>query len=137
MDYRTQVHAFGPLTPLEETLRALNIAGPVTLQPAPAWHRPHLSSVILGARDSSQLETNLRAVTLRLTAAETAALDAASDPRPVDYPYGEMGQEQRSRELAGGRLTNIFITYCGASLRPAHVAMGAVSELAVRAGLAA
>jgi len=36
-----------------------------------------------------------------LTAAETAALDAASDPHPVDYPYGELGVDQRSRNLGG------------------------------------
>jgi len=30
-----------------------------------------------------------------------AALDAASDPRATDYPYGEMGAEQRDRRLTG------------------------------------
>ena len=30
----------------------------------------------------------------------TAALDAASDPHPVDYPYGELGVDQRSRTLS-------------------------------------
>ena len=51
----------------------------------------------------SQLETNLRSAQLHLTAAETAALDAASDPHPVDYPYGELGVDQRSRSLNPGR----------------------------------
>ncbi len=71
-----------------------------------AWvtGRPGVSSTILGARTTGQLETNLRAGDLRLTPAETAALDAASDLRPTDYPYGEMGLEQRSRNIAGGRL---------------------------------
>jgi hypothetical protein len=54
---------------------------------------------ILGARTISQLETNLRAARLHLTAAETATLDAASDPHPTDYPYGEVGVEQRARTL--------------------------------------
>jgi aryl-alcohol dehydrogenase (NADP+) len=63
--------------------------------------RPSVTSTILGARSLEQLETNLRAADLHLSAAETAALDAASDPRPVDYPYGEMGEDQRSRQLAG------------------------------------
>src|SRR5208282_4755414 len=69
-----------------------------------AWviGRPAVSSTILGARTLSQLETNLRAADLHLTAAETAALDAASDPHPVDYPYGEMGVDQRDRHLPGG-----------------------------------
>jgi aryl-alcohol dehydrogenase-like predicted oxidoreductase len=66
-----------------------------------AWvtARPAVSSTILGARTLDQLEANLRSADLRLTAAETAALDAASDPHPVDYPYGELGVDQRSRSL--------------------------------------
>jgi aryl-alcohol dehydrogenase-like predicted oxidoreductase len=70
-----------------------------------AWvtSRPAVTSTILGARTLAQLETNLKAADLRLSEAETAALDAASDLRATDYPYGEMGIEQRSRRLAGGR----------------------------------
>ena len=69
-----------------------------------AWvtDRPAVTSTILGARTVEQLEANLRAADLHLTEAETSALDAASDPRGVDYPYGEMGVEQRGRRLAGG-----------------------------------
>jgi aryl-alcohol dehydrogenase (NADP+) len=67
-----------------------------------AWvtGRPGVSSTILGARTLDQLETNLRSADLHLTAAETAALDAASDPHPVDYPYGELGVDQRSRSMS-------------------------------------
>ena len=70
-----------------------------------AWvtGRPAVSSTILGARTLDQLEANLRAADLHLTEAETAALDAASDPHPTDYPYGELGVEQRARTLPGGR----------------------------------
>jgi hypothetical protein len=50
----------------------------------------------------SQLEANLRASGLRLSPAETAALNAASDPHPADYPYGELGVDQRSRTLPPG-----------------------------------
>jgi aryl-alcohol dehydrogenase-like predicted oxidoreductase len=66
-----------------------------------AWvtARPAVSSTILGARTLEQLETNLRSAELHLTETETAALDAASDPHPVDYPYGELGVDQRSRTL--------------------------------------
>jgi aryl-alcohol dehydrogenase-like predicted oxidoreductase len=66
-----------------------------------AWvtGRPGVSSTILGARTLDQLEANLRSADLHLTAAETAALDAASDPHPVDYPYGELGVDQQSRRL--------------------------------------
>jgi aryl-alcohol dehydrogenase-like predicted oxidoreductase len=69
-----------------------------------AWvtGRPGVTSTILGARTADQLEANLRAAGLRLSTAETAALNAASDPQAADYPYGEMGTEQRDRRLAGG-----------------------------------
>lgn len=74
-------------------------------QVALAWvtARPGVTSTILGARTLEQLEDNLGAADLHLGAEETAALDEASDPQPADYPYGELGVEQRSRTLAGGR----------------------------------
>ena len=66
-----------------------------------AWvtGRPAVTSTILGARTAGQLEVNLRAAGLTLTADEAAALDAASDPAAPDYPYGELGVEQRDRRL--------------------------------------
>ena len=69
-----------------------------------AWvtGRPAVTSTILGARTAGQLDTNLRAAGLTLTADETAALDAISDPAPPDYPYGELGVEQRDRRLPLG-----------------------------------
>jgi aryl-alcohol dehydrogenase-like predicted oxidoreductase len=69
-----------------------------------AWvtGRPAVSSTILGARTTDQLQANLRAAGLRLTPEETAVLDAASDPGPVDYPYGELGVQQRMRSLDAG-----------------------------------
>ncbi len=68
-----------------------------------AWvtSRPAVSATILGARTDEQLAANLRAASLRLSAAETASLDAASDPQPPDYPYGELGVAQRDRQLTG------------------------------------
>ena len=70
-----------------------------------AWvtDRPAVTSTILGARTLEQLETNLKAADLHLTAAETAVLDEASDLHAADYPYGEMGVGQRDRNLAGRR----------------------------------
>jgi aryl-alcohol dehydrogenase-like predicted oxidoreductase len=70
-----------------------------------AWllARPAVTSVILGARTLEQLESNLGAADLILTAEETADLTAASDLQAVDYPYGEMGVAQRGRRLSGGR----------------------------------
>ena len=66
-----------------------------------AWvtDRPGVTSTILGARTLEQLDVNLAAADLRLTAEETAALDEASDPGAPDYPYGELGIGQRDRTL--------------------------------------
>ena len=73
-------------------------------QVALAWlaDRPAVTSVILGARTTDQLDDNLGAAGLHLTAEETARLDAASDPGAADYPYGGPGDAQRSRSLASG-----------------------------------
>jgi aryl-alcohol dehydrogenase-like predicted oxidoreductase len=69
-----------------------------------AWlvDRPAVTSVILGARTTDQLEDNLGAAGLHLTDEETARLDAASDPGAADYPYGGPGIAQRARSLDGG-----------------------------------
>ncbi len=69
-----------------------------------AWlnNRPAVVSPILGARTTGQLRTNLRAAGLELSAEEHAALDDASDLGASDYPYGELGVDQRSRDLDGG-----------------------------------
>ena len=68
-----------------------------------AWvtDRPAVTSTILGARTTEQLEANLKAADLHLNPEETAALDAASDPAAADYPYGELGIDQRNRVLSG------------------------------------
>jgi aryl-alcohol dehydrogenase-like predicted oxidoreductase len=74
-------------------------------QVALAWlvDRPTVTSVILGARTLEQLDDNLGAAGLHLSEEETARLDAASDPAPADYPYGESGIEQRTRRLEAAR----------------------------------
>jgi aryl-alcohol dehydrogenase (NADP+) len=66
-----------------------------------AWvtDRPGVTSTILGARTLEQLDTNLRSTDLHLTAAETAVLDGASDLHAPDYPYGDLGLDQRSRSI--------------------------------------
>jgi aryl-alcohol dehydrogenase-like predicted oxidoreductase len=69
-----------------------------------AWvtDRPGVTSTILGARTLDQLEDNLSSVEVRLDDDERAALDRASDLNATDYPYGEMGIDQRGRDLATG-----------------------------------
>ena len=70
-----------------------------------AWlvARPAVTSVILGARNLHQLDDNLSAGVLHLTAEETATLSAASAPVVPDYPYGKGGIDQRHRKIEGGR----------------------------------
>ncbi len=74
-------------------------------QVALAWlsDRPAVTSVILGARTTEQLDDNLGAAGLHLSEEETQRLDAASDPGAADYPYGGPGIEQRLRRIDGGR----------------------------------
>ncbi|SCF20412.1 aldo/keto reductase [Micromonospora mirobrigensis] len=69
-----------------------------------AWlaDRPAVTSVILGARTTDQLDDNLTAADLRLDAEDTRLLDEASAPPVADYPYGEAGVRQRGRELPAG-----------------------------------
>jgi aryl-alcohol dehydrogenase-like predicted oxidoreductase len=68
-----------------------------------AWvtDRPGVTSTILGARTIEQLEANLKAADLHLDPEESAALDEASDLGATDYPYGELGVDQRNRVLSG------------------------------------
>lgn len=77
--------------------------GVTMAQVALAWlaDRPRVTSVILGARTVAQLQDDLGAAGLHLTADEIAQLDTASDPAAADYPYGGPGVEQRSRAIAG------------------------------------
>ena len=77
--------------------------GVTMAQVALAWlrNRPGVTSVILGARTTSQLEGNLSSADLVLSAEDVARLDAVSDPAPADYPYGEIGTGQHQRDLAG------------------------------------
>ena len=59
--------------------------------------------MILGARTVAQLEENLKAQAVKLSAEEVAALDEPGRPPITDYPYGVGGTKQRTRPIAGGR----------------------------------
>lgn len=97
---------------IEATWRVLDELGAVAdesgltrAQTALAWvaDRPGVTAPILGARTVTQLSESLAMADLHLDAAAQARLDAVSTPRLPDYPYGELGVEQRSRALDGGR----------------------------------
>ena len=61
--------------------------------------QPTVDTIVIAARTDEQLADNLGAAGLHLDEDETARLDAASDPGPGDYPYGDMGVHQRGRTV--------------------------------------
>ena len=73
--------------------KVANETGKTVPQIALNWllERPTVSSVILGARNESQLRQNLGSVGWRLTPEQIAALDQASDLPPI-YPYWHQRQ---------------------------------------------
>ncbi len=102
------VEAYDRRGRVERTWDVIDVVGRVAAtrgvtraQVALTWlvDRPGVASVILGARTVEQLEENLDAAGLHLTAEETRVLDEASDPGAADYPYGGPGTDQRSRKF--------------------------------------
>ena len=73
-----------------ETMRTIADAKGVSVaQVALAWllHKPYVTSIIIGAKRVEQLDDNIAAVTLSLSAEEISALDAVS-ALPEEYPAG-------------------------------------------------
>jgi aryl-alcohol dehydrogenase (NADP+) len=104
------MEAYGRRNPEERTWRIIDAVrsvaearGASMAQVALAWlvDRPAVTAVILGARTLEQLDDNLGAAGLHLSAVETALLDEASAPIVDDYPYGELGVDQRDRGIPG------------------------------------
>ena len=102
------MEAFGPRNAEERTWRIVDAVRTVAdgrgvsmAQVALAWvaDRPAVTSVILGARTVAQLGDNLGAADLRLSDEEVGLLTEVSTPPISDYPYGQPGIAQRSREL--------------------------------------
>ncbi len=79
-------------------------AGLTMAQTALAWlaDRPAVTSPILGARTLEQLEGSLAVADLHLEQAQIDRLDQVSAPELPDYPYGELGIDQRSRSVDHG-----------------------------------
>jgi aryl-alcohol dehydrogenase-like predicted oxidoreductase len=100
------MEAYAPRNSEERTWRVIEAVrevaetrGDSMAQVALAWlvDRPAVSSVILGARTLEQLDDNLGAAGLHLADDDTARLDEASAPVVDEYPYGDLGVEQRDR----------------------------------------
>jgi aryl-alcohol dehydrogenase-like predicted oxidoreductase len=80
-------------------------------QVALAWllTRPTITSLIIGARTTKQLEDNLGAATLELTGTEIAKLEKVSRP-PLLYPYWHQ------RNTANDRLSDADLILLGPHL---------------------
>ncbi|MEI9892170.1 MAG: aldo/keto reductase [Caulobacteraceae bacterium] len=59
-------------------------------------HKPHVMSVIIGAKTVAQLDDNLAAVGLQLSDDEMARLDAVS-ALPAEYPGWMIERQDRDR----------------------------------------
>jgi aryl-alcohol dehydrogenase-like predicted oxidoreductase len=73
------------LVDLLQSIAAARGASPAQIALAWLLTRPAVSSILVGASKVSQLEDNLKAVSVTLTADELAQLDAATTPA-VPYP---------------------------------------------------
>ena len=105
------MEAYGPRNAKEKTWAILGAVedvakahGASMAQVSLAWlaQKPAVTSVILGARTSSQLKDNLGAGDLVLAEEEMHKLDAVSAPEMEEYPYGPQGIWQRTRKIEGG-----------------------------------
>lgn len=90
---------------LDVVAQVADEAGLTMAQVALAWlaDRPRVTAPILGNRTVEQLAASLVVGDLHLDPEHTARLDAVSAPVLPDYPYGELGIQQRHRKLTGGR----------------------------------
>ena len=82
------------LPPLVAVLRALAAEpGRSVSQIALNWvlHRPTVSTLVIGARNATQLKENLRSVEFKLTAEQVKRLDDVSASQPI-YPYWHQRQ---------------------------------------------
>lgn len=70
-----------------------------------AWvvDQPGVVAPILGNRTSEQLAEALAITETHLDDSDLELLTQVSAPKLPEYPYGAMGQNQRSRPIAGGR----------------------------------
>ena len=76
-------------------------SGLTMAQAALGWlaDRPQVTSPIVGARTMEQLTGSLAVADVHLDDAAAQRLTEVSAPVLPDYPYGEMGVEQRNRTL--------------------------------------
>ncbi len=106
------MEAYSPRNAKDRTWAIIDAVGKVAArhgasmaQVSLAWlaKRPAVTSVLIGARNETQLADNLGAADLRLAEEDVETLNAASAPEHNVYPYGDQADQQRHREVSGGR----------------------------------
>ena len=107
-DPQRGMEAYGPRNSDERTWAVLDavaevaeVQGVTSAQVGLAWvaAQPAVTSVILGARNVTQLTDNLAAADLDLTTEQLDRLSTVSAPQADDYPYGTAGVGQRHRSI--------------------------------------
>jgi aryl-alcohol dehydrogenase-like predicted oxidoreductase len=103
------MEAWGLRSEDEHTWRVLDVVravaeelGSTPAAVALAWldRQPAMTSIILGARTTEQLQQNLAAVDLDLSDEQVQRLTEVSTPRTEVYPYGPLAVDQRARAVA-------------------------------------
>ncbi|HEY3337012.1 MAG TPA: aldo/keto reductase [Propionicimonas sp.] len=86
---------------LDVVAEVADASGLTMAQVSLAWlaDRPLVTAPILGNRTLAQLAGSLAIADTHLDPALTARLDEVSAPVMPDYPYGELGLDQRNRRL--------------------------------------
>ncbi|WP_068115907.1 aldo/keto reductase [Tropicimonas marinistellae] len=106
------MEAYGPRAAQERTWAIIDAVARVAerngrpmAQVALAWlaERPAVTSVLIGARNQTQLADNLAAADLKLSPEDLDLLNTVSAPQHNVYPYGDQADQQRHRNIAGGR----------------------------------
>lgn len=97
-DRRNTDATWAVLDALEEVAKQ---SGLTMAQAALAWlaDRPQVTSPIVGARTLEQLQGSLAVAEVHLDGDAARRLTEVSEPALPDYPYGELGIDQRSRTL--------------------------------------
>ncbi|MGD9868601.1 MAG: aldo/keto reductase [Geminicoccaceae bacterium] len=83
---------------VEELVAIAEARGAMPAQVALAWllGRPGVATLVVGARDERQLDANLAAVEVELSAEERSRLDRVSAP-PLLYPYWHQAKTAKDR----------------------------------------
>ena len=91
---------------LDTVIAVAEEVGATPGQVAIAWVKSKGSLPIIGPRNREQLEDNLKAASLSLSAEQVARLDDVSAIAPI-FPHGVVGNRETQQRMAGGKLDQL------------------------------